>query len=273
MKKARHIHRISHTIYSSHSVSPRQHLYSLVGIPIITVLIIAILSLFLSSPISSTRNFSLGDIFLGTAFTLLRLLISYVIALAVAIPLALLVTRNTLAEKILFPILDVLQSVPVLAFFPIIIIFFLKVNFFEGAAIFILSFTMLWEIVFTLIGGLKVLPDDINSAAKVFGIKGFNFVRRISIPSIVPHVITGSLIGWAEGWNIVIVAEVLHNYIPNGTTRDDLFGIGSIMAQASISGRNDIMIAALIVMIITIAFMNLFIWQKLLHYSEKYKYD
>jgi NitT/TauT family transport system permease protein len=207
------------------------------------------------------------------AFTLVRLLVSYVIALTVAIPLALLVVKNSLAEKILFPILDILQSIPVLAFFPFIIILFLKINFFEGAAIFILSTTMLWEIVFTLIGGLKVLPEDINSAAKVFGIKGFNFVRRISLPSIVPHVITGSLIGWAEGWNIVIVAEVLHNYIPQGTTRDDLFGIGSIMSQASISGRKDIMIASLIVMIITIAFMNLFVWQKLLHYSEKYKYD
>jgi NitT/TauT family transport system permease protein len=190
-----------------------------------------------------------------------------------AIPLAMLVNYNAKAERILLPLFDITQSIPVLAFFPVVIFLFVKYNFFNGAAIFILFLTMMWSIVFSVVGGLTTIPEDIKDAAKIFHIRKFTYARQVLLPAIFPYIITGSLLAWAGGWNIVIVAEVLHTYIPNGVPSQDLFGIGSSLVNAIASGRNDIFLAAIVVMIITIGFLNFFVWQKLLHYGERFKFD
>jgi len=51
---------------------------------------------------------------------------------------------------------------------------------------------------------------------KIFDIKGFAKLRYVTIPAIFPYIITGSLLAWAQGWSLLIVAEALHSYIPNG---------------------------------------------------------
>jgi NitT/TauT family transport system permease protein len=205
--------------------------------------------------------------------TFLRLLVAYLCALIFAIPLALLVEKSPLIERILLPVFDIAQSMPVLAFFPIIILFFIHVGFVEGAAVFIIFISMLWNIVFSLVGGLKVIPSDIKDAAKVFNITKFDYLKRIIIPGIVPYLVTGSLLAWAQGWNIIIVAEVLHTYIPGGNSSQDLFGIGNMLVKAAATGQNGTFIVAILVMIAAIALINFFIWQKLLHYAERYKFE
>jgi NitT/TauT family transport system permease protein len=205
--------------------------------------------------------------------TLLRLITAYLLAIIVAIPLALLATENKTAERILLPIFDILESIPVLAFFPLFIIFFLKINFANGAAIFILFLSMLWNIVFTLVGGLKMIPKDINYAGKVFNIKGFDHLRYITLPAIVPEIITGSILAFAQGWNLIIVAEVLHTYVPGMLNSGDLLGIGSVLVNSFATGDNHTFIASIVVMIATIGFLNIFVWQKLIDYAEKYKFE
>jgi ABC-type anion transport system duplicated permease subunit len=59
-----------------------------------------------------------------------------------------------------------------------------------------------------LIGGLKIIPHDIIDAAKVFNIKGFRYFRKVLFPAIIPQLVTGSIIAVAQGWNIIIIAEV-----------------------------------------------------------------
>src|SRR5581483_10111773 len=114
--------------------------------------------------------------------TLFRLLIAYFFALALSIPLTLLVNRSSLMERIFLPVYDIAQSIPVLAFFPVVIVFFVRFGLLDGAAIFIIFLSMLWNIVFSLVGGMKVIPGDIKSAAHVFGIRGKDYLRRILIP-------------------------------------------------------------------------------------------
>jgi len=205
--------------------------------------------------------------------TFVRLLIAYAFAIVISIPLALLVTRSPIMERILLPVFDIAQSVPVLAFFPLIIVFFIHFGFSDGAAIFVIFLSMLWNIVFSLVGGLNVVPSDIKAAAHVFGIKGGSYVRSVLIPAIVPYLVTGSLLAWAQGWNIIIVAEVLHTYIPGGAVQNDLFGIGSMLVNATANGQNGVFIIAMLAMILLIAFLNFFIWQKLLRYAERYKFE
>jgi len=273
-KNQKHIHQYHRHAVVSYPSSVWQRLYSAFAGPVVFIFIsFAILKLVPLSPVHVTLADNVANLFKAALATFSRLLVAYALALVCAIPLALLINYNAKAERILLPLFDITQSIPVLAFFPVVIFLFVKYNFFNGAAIFILFLTMIWSIIFSVVGGLSVIPSDITDAAHVFHVKGFAYIRKVLLPSIFPYIITGSLLAWASGWNIVIVAEVLHTYIPNGNLSQDLFGIGSSLVNAIATGRNDLFLASIIVMIITIGFLNLFVWQRLLHYGERFKFD
>lgn len=132
---------------------------------------------------------------------------------------------------------------------------------------------MLWSILFNIIGGIKLIPEDIKIFARVFKIRGFSYYKDIIFPAIIPELVTGSILALASAWNIVIVAEVLHVYIKNGSPDTDLLGLGSILVN-SVSGENNLLFAVTLSTLITIiVFINIFIWQKLLRFAEKYKFD
>ena len=205
--------------------------------------------------------------------TFLRLAVAYSLALACSLPLAIAVTRNKLAERIFLPLFDIMQSLPVLAFFPVIVVFFVHYGWYDLAAIFVLFITMLWSIVFSLISGLGAIPEDIKDAGRIFGLSGLSYIRKILLPASVPYLVTGSLLAWAEGWNIVIVAEVLHTYLPGQGSSSDLFGIGSLLVHAASDGNQHVFILALVCMIVAIALLNFIVWQRLLRYAKTFTFE
>jgi NitT/TauT family transport system permease protein len=209
----------------------------------------------------------------ATLATLERLLIAYGLAVVVAVPLALLVTAGPFFETIFLPLFDILESIPILAFFPVLILVFIRYDFLNGAAVFILFLAMLWNLVFTLVGGLKIIPTDVKNAARVFKVNGFSYLRKILLPAIFPQFVTGSILAFAQGWNLIIVAEVLHTYIPHGSAAQDLFGLGSLLVQASAGGQNNLFILSLFAMVLVIAFLNFFVWQKMLHYAQRFRFE
>ena len=215
----------------------------------------------------------LSTILSAALATCVRLLIAYLLAVVVAVPLALAVTYNSTIEAVLLPVFDVFESVPILALFPFIILIFIQFNFLNGAAVFILFLTMLWNIVFTLVGGLKIIPKDIIYASQVFGVRGMARLRRVILPALVPQFVTGSILAVAQGWNLIIVAEVLHTYIPHGTSAQDLFGIGSMLVSAAANAQNDVFLTSVVVIVILIALLNFFVWQRLLHYAQRFRFE
>jgi NitT/TauT family transport system permease protein len=202
-----------------------------------------------------------------------RIFLAYVLSLLVGIPLGLLAERNLSVQGFLLPIYDVLESIPVLAFFPVIVLFFVRSGFLEGAAIFMLFFTMIWSIVFNTIGGLKVIPNDVKAVGHVFGLSRWERFTKITLPALFPPLVTGSILALAAGWNVVIVAEALNAYAPQSAHAHDLFGIGSVLVTAATAGDNSSLLAAMSVLVITIAVVNLFLWQPLLARAERYKFD
>jgi NitT/TauT family transport system permease protein len=257
----------------SYPVTIRQRLYSAIfGPAVFIVASLIILKLFSLSPVAPT-GVSFAILVSAVLATFWRLLLAFLLALALSVPLALLIAKNHFTERLFLPLFDISQSIPVLAFFPVVIVFFVKFNLLNGAAIFILFLSMLWNLVFSLTGGLKVIPSDIKAAAQVFHLRKFDYLSKVVLPAIFPYLVTGSLLAWAQGWNVIIVAEVLHTYIPGGTGSQDLFGIGSLLVHSIASGRNDVFLGAMLVMILVIAFLNFFIWQKLLRYAEKFKFE
>lgn len=250
-----------------------ERLYTLFLAPLLFVLLMVLAFTFYPALAPVGQSVSLSVILLAALSTCVRLLVAYVFAVAVGIPLALFVVSNKTLEVLFLPVFDVLESVPVLALFPVIIMLFVRFGDLNGAAIFIIFLSMLWNIVFTVVGGLKIIPQDIVYAAQVYGIRGASLVRRVYLPGVFPQFVTGSILAMAQGWNIIIVAEVLHTYIPGGTAAQDVFGIGSVLVDAAANAQTGVFGLCVLVMVVIIALLNFFVWQKLLHYSQKFRFD
>jgi len=248
--------------------------YSLVLMPALAiVLVIAAIRLLRLAPDTVPVVIAWPHLFTALGLSFWRILIAYVCSLAIAIPLAVMATHGKWSGRILLPFFDVLESVPILAFFPVVILFFVKYDFFDGAAIFVIFMDMMWNILFTVVGGLRSIPQDIRLAAQVFGMRGMSYFRKVLLPAITPHIITGSIIAWGQGWNIIIVAEVLHTYLPQGAPSQDLFGIGSVLVHASANGQTGLFMASVAVLVIGIGLLNILVWQRLLHYAERFKFE
>lgn len=214
-----------------------------------------------------------GELFAALGASVLRLFGAYVLALVIGIPLGLIAALNPYIENMLLPIYDVLESLPILAFFPVIILFFIRSDFLEGAALFIIFYSMLWTIAFSVIGGMKTIPQDVIAAGKVYGLSAYERLRHIILPALFPSLLTASILAVADGWNIVIVAETLRAYAPHSVNAHDLFGIGSILVSASSTANSSLLLVAMGFLVAFIACMNVFIWQPLLAHAERYKFE
>ena len=219
------------------------------------------------------NSISLADVMQGSVNTLYRMSLAFILSLLVALPIALFINSSTLIKRIFLPIADILQSIPVLAFFPVLVTFFIANNALELAAIFVIFLSMIWNIVFPVIGGLQTIPNDVNDAAFIMNVFGVRKFWYITVPAIFPFVVTGSMLAWAQGWTIVIVAEVLHTYIPNGNMSQDLLGLGSLLVDSNAQGQRGVFFATLTAMIILVTILNIVVWQPLLHLSQRYRFD
>ncbi len=165
------------------------------------------------------NHISLGNLFVDLLASAYRVSVAYVISFCLSVIIGLLVTRNRTIEDIFLPILDVLQSFPSFAILPIAILYFGASDF---TAIFFLVITILWPVLFNVVGGIKSIRGDVGEAAQVFGARGAKKIWSFLLPAILPSIVTGSIIGWGEAWEAIVGAEII------GISR----GIGAFLNDA-----------------------------------------
>lgn len=268
-------HYAPHHLQHFHSASPKNRFLAV----FLTAVILTSTVVFLRNGFSFTlpqpstfTSIDWAHLLTVSSFTLTRLLISYLISLPLAIGAAVVVTANRRVEAVLLPVFDVLQSVPVLAFFPIAVLAFADIGLLEGAAILVLVLTMLFNIMFNLIVALHTVPSDIELAAKNYGATGWRYLWYILIPATFPALVTGSILAWGQAWNISIVAE----YINFGAVQHYLPGLGSTLDQAASSsgqGNTTLFIVALLVLVVLVIALNRLVWQPLISVSERFKFE
>lgn len=272
---AKHPHHLRHQLHYYNLASQKHKLLALfLSAAVLTLVVIFFRSSFgFHIPSSQTvTQLSVGDLLVAAGYTLLRLTAAYFVSLFLAIALALIVTSHHVLEELLLPVLDVLQSVPVLAFFPIAIVAFARAGVPEAGAIFVLVMDMMWSIVFNMVGAIHAIPQDVRYAADSFGARGWKFIPNVLLPATFPAIVTGSILAWGQAWNIIIVAE----FISFGTIRQVLPGLGSTLDQAAASageGDTTLFIAALLVLVALVIILNKFIWHPLINLSERFKFD
>ncbi len=205
---------------------------------------------------------------LYSLYTLARAVLAYFIGLVMTVLILFVIVRHKKLENALIPVFDILQSVPVLAFFPLIIIAFASLHLPELSAQIVLIVAMFWSVLFGAIGGYHQIPQDILDAAQIYNASRIKLFTKVVLPAIFPYLVTGTIISFGAGWNVIIISE----YINYGTTSIRLPGLGNLLSSSA--GRdNGIFIAALLCLVAIIFIIDRFIWRKLLQYSEKFKFE
>jgi len=220
----------------------------------------------------------LGSLPVLILFTMSRLTIAYLISLAVAIGLGVLAAENKRMAAIIYPIYDIGQGVPILALFPVI---YLGLTNLVGSqrlaleitCIVMLVLDMIWYMFINITSAVKNIPSEINEVGAVFGFKGLKRVTHIVIPSILPAIVTGSILSWGTGWNTIIFSEYLQS-TEAGVPAVSIPGIGSLLDIAGYEFGNTIVLVFLLVIIsIIVLSMEALIWRRLIKRFEKYKVE
>jgi NitT/TauT family transport system permease protein len=203
--------------------------------------------------------------------SLARLLMAYVVAVLLALAVGHLAARSAFARRLILPTLDVLQSVPILGFFPVAVGFFIGVFHgsalgVEAAAVFLIFTSMFWNLAFGVYESLITLPEELILAATEFGLAGPMRWNRLVLPAAIPGLLYNSLVSWANGWYFLIASEI----IAVGPARYTLPGLGSYLAQAVTIGRNDQTLLAIGVLIATTFGMHVLLWGPLATWAERF---
>lgn len=135
-----------------------------------------------------------------------RVLIGFLIACLVGIPIGVLLGFSGILGRAFYPHVHILRQASPLAWLPIGLA--LTRNS-EYAAIFVIAICSVWPIILTVASSIGFVPKAYYEVAGVFGIKGFKFIRRVLIPSILPQIIASMRIGFGISWMVIVAAEML----------------------------------------------------------------
>jgi NitT/TauT family transport system permease protein len=182
-----------------------------------------------ATPISLTPSALIGY----AARTGLRMLIALVFSLIFTFTYATLAAKSRRAEVLLVPLLDFLQSVPILSF-SIFILFFLqltpgRVAGAEMAAIFLIFTSQAWNMAFSFYHSLRSIPDEMEEAARNFQFSPWMRFWRLEVPFAMPPLIWNMMLSMSGGWFFVVASEA----ISVGSTTVTLPGVGSYIALAN----------------------------------------
>src|ERR671937_11351 len=141
-----------------------------------------------------------------------RMAAAYILSLLVALLYGRAAARHRRAEQVLMPLLDVLQSVPILSFLPVVLLSFSAVLpqrvAAELAAIVLIFTSQAWNLIFAWYQALKTIPHELDEASSIFRFNGWLRFKTLELPFAAISLIWNSMMSWAGGWFFLMAAEM-----------------------------------------------------------------
>lgn len=163
--------------------------------------------------------------------SMMRMLLAIVCSLIFTFIYAALAAKSRRAEMVLIPLLDILQSVPILGFLTFTVVFFM--NLFPGrvfgaelACVFAIFTSQAWNMTFSMYQSMRNVPKDLEEASQSFHLSGWQRFWRLDVPFAMPGLIWNTMMSMSGGWFFVVASEA----ITFGDTTVTLPGIGSYVA-------------------------------------------
>ena len=185
-----------------------------------------------------------------------------------------LAAKNHTAEKVLIPLLDILQSVPVLGFLSITIVGFMAL--FPGsllgvelASIFAIFTAQAWNMTFSFYHSLITIPQDLKEAADVLRLNAWQRFVRLEAPFAMIGLVWNSMMSFGGAWFFLAASEAISVLGQNIR----LPGVGSYLAAAIAAGDIKAVLYAMATMIIMIITVNQLFWRPLVVWSQIFKME
>jgi NitT/TauT family transport system permease protein len=209
-----------------------------------------------------------------TFFSLVRGIIAYCLSLLFTLIYGYWAAKDRVAEKVLMPLLDILQSIPVLGFLPGLVLtlvgLFPRSNVgLELAAIVMIFTGQVWNMTFSFHHSLRALPADMRQVARIFRFNWWQTLRWVEIPYAAIGLIWNSMMSMAGGWFFLMICE---SFVL-GSQDFRLPGVGSYMSVAVNEGNFPAMVYAITAMVVMIVFLDLFLWRPVVAWSQKFKIE
>jgi NitT/TauT family transport system permease protein len=208
------------------------------------------------------------------AYSTLRMTAAYLLAAVFSIVYARVAAASRLAERILIPILDILQSIPILSFMPGVVLGL--VGLFPGSGVglelsaIVLIFTsQAWNLAFAFHQSLTTIPTDLREAASMYRLGFWDRFTRLELPFGMIPFIWNSMMSWAGGWFFLMASE----QFTLGDKDLRLPGLGSYLQAAANAGDSGALFRGLFALIAVVVALDLLIWRPLVAWSERFKVE
>jgi NitT/TauT family transport system permease protein len=211
---------------------------------------------------------------LYAAYSLLRITIAYVLSLAFTLVYGYIAAYNTRAERFMIPLLDILQSIPVLSFLPgvmlaMVAMFPHRQLGVEMGAILLIFTGQAWNMVFSFYASLKSIPRDIREATTVYRFNWYQRFTQLEVPYAAIGLVWNSMMSVAGGWFFLMACEMF----VLGSKDFRLPGLGSYLQTAASSGDTASVLWGIAMMIAVIVLLDQLVWRPVIAWAEKFKFE
>jgi NitT/TauT family transport system permease protein len=206
--------------------------------------------------------------------TTLRMLVALVASLVFTLIYGTLAAKSRRAELVLVPLLDILQSVPVLGYISFTVVFFLslfpgRVAGAEAAAIFAIFTSQAWNMTFSFYQSLRTVPRDLEEATRNFRFSAWQRFWRLEVPFAMPGLVWNMMMSMSGGWFFVVASEA----VTVGDKTIVLPGIGAYLAQA-IADKNLTAVGWVVLAMIVVIFLyDQLLFRPLVAWADKFRFE
>jgi NitT/TauT family transport system permease protein len=209
-----------------------------------------------------------------TLLSLSRGFAAYLLSLAFTLVYGTIAAHSKRAEKVMIPLLDIGQGIPVLGFLPGLVLgmvaLFPKTNVGLELACVVMIFTgQVWNMTFSFYGSLRSIPAELGEVARIHRFSWWRRFRTVEVSASVIGLVWNSMMSMAGGWFFLTVNEAF----TLGGRDFRLPGIGSYMSVAIEKGDTRAMVFAIVAMVVMILSVDQLLWRPLVVWSERFRIE
>ena len=206
--------------------------------------------------------------------TTMRMLLAIICSIIFTFIYAALSAKSRRAEMVLIPLLDILQSVPILGFLTFTVVFFM--NLFPGnvlgaelACVFAIFTSQAWNMTFSMYQSMRNVPKDLEEATQSFHLSGWQRFWRLDVPFAMPGLIWNTMMSMSGGWFFVVASEA----ITVGNTTVTLPGIGSYVALGIEKQDLAAIGYAILTMLLVIIAYDQLLFRPIVAWADKFRFE
>ncbi|HXM09561.1 MAG TPA: ABC transporter permease subunit [Terriglobales bacterium] len=213
---------------------------------------------------------SLGALPVYAGYSLLRIALAYVLSLLFAVTYGYIAAYRPRAERFMIPLLDVLQSIPVLSFLPGVMLAMAAL--FPGrqlgvemGAVLLIFTGQVWNMAFSFYASLKSIPREMREAATIYRFNWWQRFIQIELPFATIGLVWNSMMSVAGAWFFLMACEQFGDF--------RLPGLGSYLQAAADNGDTRSILLGIITMVAVIVLIDQFVWRPVIAWAEKFKIE